>query len=172
MLINLEEVLLEQHKSIDEKVTLDFEIFETTFGAFPVIEKEPLDLQVEYVGEKKLRVLLKGHVAVEGACDRCLEAAKLPFDINVDKEISIGDDLEADTPEIIRDKGYSLDVDKLVYDELLMGWPAKILCKDDCKGICNVCGQNLNTGDCDCEDTSLDPRMAAIRDIFKNFKEV
>ena len=68
--------------------------------------------------------------------------------------------------------GYSLDVEQLVYNELLVGWPTKILCSEDCKGICSVCGQNLNQGSCDCEDTSLDPRMSVIRDVFKNFKEV
>ena len=35
-----------------------------------------------------------------------------------------------------------------------------------------VCGQNLNTKSCDCEDTGLDPRMSVVRDLFKNFKEV
>ena len=69
-------------------------------------------------------------------------------------------------------QGYTLDVDKLIYNEVIVGWPAKILCSEDCKGICNVCGQNLNEGTCDCEDTGLDPRMSVIRDVFKNFKEV
>ena len=68
--------------------------------------------------------------------------------------------------------GYNLDVDKLLYNEILIGWPMKILCSEDCRGICNVCGQNLNEGSCNCEDTSLDPRMSVIRDVFKNFKEV
>ena len=68
--------------------------------------------------------------------------------------------------------GYTLDVDQLVGSEILIGWPTKILCSEDCKGICNVCGQNLNQGTCNCEDTSLDPRMSVIRDVFKNFKEV
>ena len=68
--------------------------------------------------------------------------------------------------------GYNLDVDKLLYNEILIGWPMKVLCSEDCKGICNTCGQNLNKGTCNCEDTSLDPRMSVIRDVFKNFKEV
>ncbi len=61
---------------------------------------------------------------------------------------------------------------KLLYNEILVGWPMKVLCSEDCKGICSVCGQNLNEGSCDCEDTSLDPRMSVIRDLYKNFKEV
>ena len=64
--------------------------------------------------------------------------------------------------------GYNLDVDKMLYSEMLIGWPTKVLCKEDCKGICNVCGQNLNEGTCDCEDTGLDPRMSVVRDLFKN----
>ena len=68
--------------------------------------------------------------------------------------------------------GYNLDVDKLVYGEALLNWPARVLCKENCKGLCKVCGQNLNRGTCSCDNTELDPRMAKIRDIFSNFKEV
>ena len=68
--------------------------------------------------------------------------------------------------------GYHLDVDKLLYGEILSDWPVKVLCREDCKGLCKVCGQNLNTKSCDCEDTGLDPRMSVVRDLFKNFKEV
>ena len=45
-------------------------------------------------------------------------------------------------------------------------------CKEDCKGLCPVCGTNLNEKECGCDRTVADPRMAAIQDIFKNFKEV
>ena len=48
----------------------------------------------------------------------------------------------------------------------------KVLCKDNCKGICSRCGANLNKGDCGCDTWVPDPRMAAIQDIFKQFKEV
>ena len=68
--------------------------------------------------------------------------------------------------------GFDLDVDRLIYDEILVNWPMKVLCKADCKGICKQCGVNLNQQDCDCQKTELDPRMAAIQDIFNKFKEV
>ena len=68
--------------------------------------------------------------------------------------------------------GYDLDVDELVYSEILVNWPLRVLCKEDCKGICSICGKNLNHGTCDCDHTDLDPRMAQIRDIFNKFKEV
>ena len=68
--------------------------------------------------------------------------------------------------------GMDLDVDRLVYLEVLMSWPLKVLCKDDCKGICSQCGKNLNKGPCGCTEEPKDPRMAAISDIFRKFKEV
>ena len=69
-------------------------------------------------------------------------------------------------------QGYNLDVDQLVRDELLLNLPMKVLCDEDCKGICNRCGANLNHETCDCDRSSLDPRMSVIQDIFKQFKEV
>ena len=68
--------------------------------------------------------------------------------------------------------GYNLDADQLVGNELTLNLPMKVLCKEDCKGICNRCGANLNLETCDCDTRSLDPRMAVIQDIFKQFKEV
>jgi len=48
----------------------------------------------------------------------------------------------------------------------------KILCREDCKGVCPVCGQNRNERDCGCDTFVPDPRMAAINTIFHGNKEV
>ena len=68
--------------------------------------------------------------------------------------------------------GQELDLVDIIEQTLDFKIPASVLCKEDCKGLCPVCGQNLNTKSCDCEDTGLDPRMSVVRDLFKNFKEV
>ena len=68
--------------------------------------------------------------------------------------------------------GSNLDVDRLIYDEILVNWPMKVLCREDCKGICRKCGTNLNYKPCSCDRTEPDPRMAAIQDVFNQFKEV
>jgi uncharacterized protein len=65
-----------------------------------------------------------------------------------------------------------LDVDRLLFNEILVNWPEKVLCKPDCKGICKTCGTNLNLATCDCEQSELDPRMAQFQDVFNKFKEV
>ena len=62
--------------------------------------------------------------------------------------------------------GYELDTDALVGNEILINWPMKVLCHEDCKGICTVCGKDLNDGECGCDTFVPDPRMAVIKDIF------
>ena len=115
------------------------------------------------------------NLVLEIPCDRCLEAVPTEFILEFTKNVDLDESSEEQAMELDEKNyidGYNLDVDKLLYNEILIGWPMKILCREDCKGICNMCGQNLNKGTCDCEDTSLDPRMSVIRDVFKNFKEV
>ena len=130
---------------------------------------------MEHVKERELLITGKGKIVLEIPCDRCLEPVRtelfLDFTKDVDLDVADGEQTE-ELDETNYIDGYALDVEQLLYNEILIGWPTKILCSEDCKGICNVCGQNLNQGTCDCEDTSLDPRMSVIRDVFKNFKEV
>ena len=174
MFINLSDVLSELHKPIDKVVPVEMTDIETALGFMPVIEKEDAHIVVKHVKQKELTIDGACRLVLEIPCDRCLEPVATEFDLKFSKNI----DLAADDNQIdeLDEKnyidGYNLDVDKLLYNEILIGWPMKILCSESCKGICNVCGQNLNKGSCDCEDTSLDPRMSVIRDVFKNFKEV
>ena len=107
-------------------------------------------------------------------CSRCLEEVPTDIHFSIDKDIKLEDSVVHD--EDVEDNdyliGFNLDIDRLIYGEILVNWPMKVLCRDDCKGICKVCGMNLNKGNCDCQRTELDPRMAAIQDVFNKFKEV
>jgi len=108
-------------------------------------------------------------------CARCLEPVRVSFNLVIDQEVDMkqtGEDRIADLDEQFYIKGYNLDVDQLVGNELTLNLPMRVLCSEDCKGICNRCGTNLNRGTCDCAGKSLDPRMSVIQDIFKQLKEV
>ena len=81
------------------------------------------------------------------------------------------DDEEHENSEFM--EGYSFNIESLVSNEVLMNWPMKVLCSNDCKGICMKCGKDLNSGMCECDTFVPDPRMAMIKDIFNaNNKEV
>lgn len=175
MLINLSDVLSDRHQTIDETVQLEMDCFQMKAGTYPIIRKEPVRVVVSHIKNKELRITAKVILCAAIPCDRCLEDVEQEIVLDVDKHINLAQsdaELEEGFDESGYIDGYYLDVDKMLYNEILIGWPTKVLCSEDCKGICNVCGQNLNKGTCDCEDTSLDPRMSVVRDLFKNFKEV
>ncbi len=175
MLINLSEVLSENHKTIEQNVPIEVTEFHTGLGCFLLVEKDDMHLVVKHVKHRELLIKGKSKVVLEIPCDRCLEPVRTEMVLDFVKNVDLDESDDGQRDELDEKNyidGYHLDVDKLLYNEILIGWPMKVLCSEDCKGICNVCGQNLNKGTCDCEDTSLDPRMSVIRDVFKNFKEV
>ena len=61
-----------------------------------------------------------------------------------------------------------LDLDELVYSEVVVSVPMKHLCKEDCKGICEKCGKNLNEGECGGPKREIDPRLSALADLLKD----
>lgn len=173
MLINLSETLSIINKVKHIEAPINLESFKLDGIEYEIASKTPLDVTLTNTGEKK--VLIEGHAKLSLIipCSRCLEEVTVPIEINYEKEIDFNeteDDRTRELDETNYISGYNLDVDVLVYDEIFIGFPTKVLCQEDCQGICNVCGMNLNNGTCDCESTSLDPRMSAIRDIFKNSK--
>ena len=175
MLLDLSGVMSEQHTELMQDVAIGMTKFVTGYGSFPILKSTLVSINVAHVKERRFRIAGKGSVTLEVPCDRCLEPVEteIPLDFvkNIDLDVPEGGQAE-ELDEANYIDGYTLDADKLIRGELLTGWPTKILCSEDCKGICSVCGQNLNHGTCDCEDTGLDPRMSVIRDVFKNFKEV
>jgi len=170
MLINLSDVLSERHTPIDTDVSPDMTEVTLPSGTYPILDKQPVHLEVVHVQARELSISGNARLILEVPCDRCLQPVTEVLELEFAKAVNLN---ETDADQTTGDEtnyidGYYLDVDQLLFNETLIGWPMKILCCDDCKGICNVCGQNLNEGACDCEDTSLDPRMSVVRDMFRN----
>ena len=124
--------------------------------------------------EDKLHVTGETTIRLIIPCDRCLEDVENTFHITIDRSVNPNTESDGieDVDELSFIDGYMLDVDKLIMDEIVVALPTKVLCKEDCKGLCSKCGADLNYGECGCDRTVLDPRMAAIQDIFNKFKEV
>ena len=173
--MNLTEVLLQEGKVIHREEVFTADTIEAGGVSCPITKKTPVSITITNMGKKVLR--LQGSTYFEAVlpCARCLTEVVTPFHISFDFETDMKLSDEArkealDESDFLH--GYNLDVDKLVYGETLLVWPARVLCRDDCKGLCSRCGQNLNLKTCDCDRTDLDPRMAKIRDIFRDYKEV
>ena len=62
----------------------------------------------------------------------------------------------------------TVDLRSAVEDNFCTSLPIRFLCSQDCKGLCHVCGKNLNDGACDCENEEIDPRLAVLKSFLKN----
>ena len=172
MVIDISNVVKSINKKTINEVNIEMTSFESRLGEFPILKKSPIELFISNNENKQL--LITGSVDIELgiACGRCLEEVPTRICFDIEKELTMGNNTIVDEEMEETDYliGFELDVDKLVYAEILVNWPRKVLCKDDCEGICKVCGMNLNKKACNCQRTELDPRMAAIQDIFNQFK--
>lgn len=171
MLIHLNDVLSCEEKTVTRTVDLEMTSFDSALGSFPFKEKSPVELIITNLGEEKLKIEGKTEIVAVIPCDRCLEDVETPLKLTFYKEVDMKQTAEGrikDLDETDFIIGYNLDVDKLVYSEILVNWPMKTLCRNDCRGICRKCGTNLNHGSCSCDTVELDPRMAVIAEIFKN----
>lgn len=175
MLISLSEVMSTKDNVREYNVPIDMETFRYMGNQYEFLHKEPVKLTIVNLGEKKVRIVATTNISLKLFCDRCLKDVAHEVKIDFEKEVDFTKTEEErvrELDEINYIVGYDLDVDKLICEEILLGFPMRVLCSEDCKGLCKTCGQNLNEAACDCDNTDYDPRMLAIRDIFKNFKEV
>ena len=175
MLISLSEIMTTKDKVVRINAPIELERFDYQGNSYEFVHKEPVDLTITNLGNKTVMVEGSTNISLTLFCSRCLKEITYPMDIKFQKEIDFNLTEEEraegldETNYII---GYNLDVDILIYEELLIGFPMKLVCSDDCKGLCKNCGTNLNEKTCDCDTFNYDPRMSVIRDIFNNFKEV
>lgn len=175
MLVNLTDVFTNEGQVQERTVSYDADTFHSPFGIFSIKEKSPVALRLSNIGQSKALVQGTAKITFALACDRCLRDVDYTFDLSFDTVVIspdyTGEDAEEEAASELME-GYHLNVDELIKNELLLDWPMKVLCREDCKGICKICGKNLNDGECGCDDFVPDPRMAAIRDLFDANKEV
>ena len=114
-------------------------------------------------------LMMKGMITtcLHGVCDRCasdfVRDVEIPVDVVLVEEFSNEDSedewvfpLEAD----------AADLEEIVRTVFVLNLDSKLLCSDDCAGLCCRCGKNLNDGPCNCQK-ELDPRFAALKQLLE-----
>ncbi|MBQ7840088.1 MAG: DUF177 domain-containing protein [Lachnospiraceae bacterium] len=174
MLVNLTDVFSSDGKTVTKE--FPYEVSELIYEGehFSVKECSPVLVKLTNIAAKKVLVEAKVKLAVLLNCDRCLSEVEHVFDLQIEREVISPD--KATSEELEEQdafmEGYELNIDRLIDNEIMTSWPMKVLCRPDCKGLCPVCGKDLNTGACGCDTFVPDPRMAAIMDVFNANKEV
>ncbi|MDO4632564.1 MAG: DUF177 domain-containing protein [Eubacteriales bacterium] len=175
MLIDLHEVLQDDGKVVQKDAALEMDTYVSDFGEFPIASKAPVSLKLQNRGERELRIQGSTELTLIVPCDRCLSEVRVPFALQIERDVDMkqtDDERTEALDETSYIEGYHLDVDQLICSEMLVSWPSKVLCREDCRGLCRICGTDLNKHTCSCSDDSSDPRMAQIQEIFRKFKEV
>lgn len=102
-------------------------------------------------------------------CDLCTTHTEKNLSIPVDHVLVTSLNNE-DNDELILVDSLRFNLDELVTEDILLGLPTRHLCKEDCKGVCQYCGKNLNHDSCSCS-APLDPRLAVLRQLLDNNDE-
>ena len=98
-------------------------------------------------------------------CARCLKEFSKHIELDVDAPLA--DDLQdEDNPDIFLLEGDSVDLDEVFRTAFTFHMPQRLLCFEDCKGLCDRCGKNLNDGPCSCT-AEADPRLAVLRQLLE-----
>lgn len=189
MVVKIEEIL-DSGLTLNEPI--DVKLIEAALGAdgdtgFRAVGVSRLDAVLRKVSGG---VLLKGsfRVDVESPCKRCLAEVKLnlpvSFTLNlVPESLARGEGFEDDEDEDggeapgtfdLEDSnsetfdGKTIELDPILREQVLLALPMNVLCRETCKGLCTVCGEDLNVKNCGHEQKVLDPRLAALKDIKLN----
>jgi uncharacterized protein len=131
-------------------------------------------------------VLLHGQfdLDLQSACKRCLTdvsvTVPVDFTLNLVPEQTLSGQREAGEDDEAGEQagtfgsedadrepfdGKTIDLDPILREQVLLALPMHAVCREDCKGLCGMCGQNLNEKSCGCQQKVVDPRLAALKDI-------
>jgi uncharacterized protein len=142
---------------------------------------KPMDLEHEILGitltdhihlEGKLSYL-KGTIYVSGevsgscvtSCSRCLVDISSDYKVKIAEKYILPSEVSDD--ESYQYEGHFIDLSQALVDNILLSFPTTIVCEKDCKGLCPICGGNLNISQCDCVKQETNIKMEKLRDYFK-----
>lgn len=163
MLFELKSVF--QNEGEEKQVNYKLDIADIDIdGVFPF--RTPIDVTAMAKNRASLVSLtIRACFSYSRSCDRCSTDFTREMDMLFEHKLAQtlvddGNDDYIETPD------FKLELDDIVISDILLSLPQKNLCKDDCKGLCQICGKNLNEGDCSCDKREIDPRLEMLKQFM------
>jgi len=140
-------------------------------------KKEPVLFDIEVKGEivnigDVLELSAKAEGIFKTECARCLKPVDAKFSIDFTEVLKNVDEEISDKDAVVTFEGFTVDLFDIVRSNIFVNLSTKYLCSEDCKGICSVCGADLNESPCCCEKEYIDPRMEGLRKLLEKDQEV
>lgn len=165
---------IDKLQELDGKLSEVYETDELPLGETDVRLSAPAKVQGRIRREGN-EVQLRGRLdaEIEVACGRCLNAVSLPihslfaerFVPAVKWRDEEQHELEPEDLNLAVFNGESIDLDEIVREQILLAVPAHVLCREDCQGLCPVCGANGNLQTCQCEEKETDSRWQKLKEL-------
>lgn len=164
MIINFSDLLSKKNRKKEISLSFELEPFEFEGEEIRAIEK--VDVKGVAISEKDV-ILIEASIKTKLKlnCSRCLDTFIYPIDIDIEERFTKSKELQEDE-ELIFVEDDTLDIIQIVENCIISTLPIKRLCKEDCKGLCSVCGANKNVENCSCLDYDVDVRLAKLRELF------
>ena len=132
------------------------------------------DLTVDFLRGNLTLTRTDQHILVEGTlksalsaeCVRCLDSFHLPLQVRIEELFALTAAPHVADPLYAVEPDGTIELTLPLREQVLLAQPIKPICQPDCKGLCNQCGKNLNEGPCECNDESIDPRLAALKALL------
>ncbi|HHV51345.1 MAG TPA: DUF177 domain-containing protein [Clostridiales bacterium] len=162
MIINIKQLFTGKADVLDIDCTLDFSGFEYQNNR-PF--KEPVRVSGKISASAGIVVLnAVAEFVFHCACDRCLAEIDKPMQVPISHDL-VTSSTEDDNDKLVLVENYELPLDDLVLEDLILNLPSKNLCREDCPGICPICGKDLKSGYCGCRSDKIDPRFAILKQL-------
>jgi uncharacterized protein len=124
-------------------------------------------------GEVRIEGTFSG--TMEADCDRCLALATFPLEGKYDlfyrptPEVREGDEIKIDEGEAELGfyEGTGMELSDVIKEQILLALPMQRICREECQGICPVCGANRNEVSCNCHEAKVDERWSALKNLTK-----
>jgi uncharacterized protein len=134
-------------------------------GGYPV--SEPVIVEGRVRNEAGMLILsLRAHTTLHCVCDRCatefLREKDVPYECYLAQEIA-----NEESDDIVLLENDEVDLGAIAEEAFILEMDTRILCSEDCKGLCFRCGANLNFGPCQCKK-EVDPRLAALAKLLSD----
>ena len=170
MLIDLTDIIRNENGKLT--VSEGFDMPEIRFMGEEFNFSEPFKAEGVIVNNSKaleLDMTVSGKASVH--CARCGKPLTVDICFPVRETLVREGEENPEDEDIILYSGKEIELDDVIVSNFLMNVPVKYLCREDCKGLCSVCGADLNEGDCGCHKDDMDPRWEKLAEIMKSMTD-
>ncbi len=172
MRVDVSDLKAKLSKPISFDIQGNWSYLTTSKARIPIVAPINVQGKIDNTG-RTLYVSGQVSTVLELVCDRCLKSFNYPLGIPLQEEYASSGIIQELAKGDLEDKelrafdGEFIDLKPAVEDAIILALPMKMVCSDDCCGLCSICGCNLNEGQCQCTDDIIDPRLAPLKKLLR-----